>query len=188
MLSDMAEVHQALAAGAVTLHSKIVSRVPQTDEQGADLHEALRDDCRAHAARRDPPEEPQGALRDGQQGADQEGDRRRHRHRLSPHRTEGDGAVRRRDHAARLPPRVRSRYLVRQGRHGHPEGEGGPRRRDAQAREGLRAAVSGRPHHPAGKVQQGDRRLVALRRPGRERDDEGDFRPRRSVRTDVRRT
>ncbi len=34
MLSDMAEVHQALAAGAVTLHSKIVSRVPQTDEDG----------------------------------------------------------------------------------------------------------------------------------------------------------
>src|SRR6187200_1032450 len=34
LLSDMAEVHQALAAGAVTLHTKIVSRVPQTDEQG----------------------------------------------------------------------------------------------------------------------------------------------------------
>src|SRR5881398_3015808 len=34
MLSDMPEVHQALAAGAVTLHSKIISRVPQTDEQG----------------------------------------------------------------------------------------------------------------------------------------------------------
>src|SRR5881628_2609953 len=34
LLSDMAEVHQALNAGAVTLHSKIVSRVPQTDEQG----------------------------------------------------------------------------------------------------------------------------------------------------------
>src|SRR6187401_907273 len=34
MLSDMAEVHQALAAGAVTLHTKIVSRVPQTDEEG----------------------------------------------------------------------------------------------------------------------------------------------------------
>src|ERR671917_156660 len=33
MLSDMSEVHQALNAGAVTLHSKIVSRVPQTDEQ-----------------------------------------------------------------------------------------------------------------------------------------------------------
>jgi DNA-directed RNA polymerase subunit beta' len=34
MLSDMAEVHQAIAAGAVTLHSKIISRVPQTDEAG----------------------------------------------------------------------------------------------------------------------------------------------------------
>src|SRR5512134_159803 len=34
LLADMTEVHQALAAGAVTLHSKIVSRVPQTDEDG----------------------------------------------------------------------------------------------------------------------------------------------------------
>ena len=33
MLADMAEVHQALFVGAVTLHSKIVSRVPQTDEK-----------------------------------------------------------------------------------------------------------------------------------------------------------
>ncbi|MET3713038.1 DNA-directed RNA polymerase subunit beta' [Sphingomonas trueperi] len=34
LLADMAEVHQALNAGAVTLHSKITSRVPQTDEDG----------------------------------------------------------------------------------------------------------------------------------------------------------
>jgi DNA-directed RNA polymerase subunit beta' len=34
MLSDMSEVHQALQAKAVTLHSKIISRVPQTDEDG----------------------------------------------------------------------------------------------------------------------------------------------------------
>src|SRR5678809_1112209 len=34
MLADMAEVHQALAAGAVTLHTKIISRVPQTNEAG----------------------------------------------------------------------------------------------------------------------------------------------------------
>lgn len=34
MLADMAEVHQALEAKAVTLHSKIVARVPQTDEDG----------------------------------------------------------------------------------------------------------------------------------------------------------
>ncbi len=34
LLADMAEVHQALFTGAVTLHSKVVSRVPQTDEAG----------------------------------------------------------------------------------------------------------------------------------------------------------
>ncbi|MFD1612927.1 DNA-directed RNA polymerase subunit beta' [Sphingomonas tabacisoli] len=34
LLSDMAEVHQALDSGAVTLHAKVTSRVPQTDEQG----------------------------------------------------------------------------------------------------------------------------------------------------------
>ena len=34
MISDMSEVHQAIEAGAVTLHTKIVSRVPQTDENG----------------------------------------------------------------------------------------------------------------------------------------------------------
>jgi DNA-directed RNA polymerase subunit beta' len=34
LLSDMQEVHQALYAKAVTLHSKIISRVPQTDENG----------------------------------------------------------------------------------------------------------------------------------------------------------
>ncbi|MEZ5742189.1 MAG: DNA-directed RNA polymerase subunit beta' [Sphingomonadaceae bacterium] len=37
MLADMAEVHQALEVGAVTLHSKIVSRVPQTDEDGNEV-------------------------------------------------------------------------------------------------------------------------------------------------------
>ncbi len=34
LLSDMTEVHQAINAKAVTLHSKIISRVPQTDEAG----------------------------------------------------------------------------------------------------------------------------------------------------------
>lgn len=33
-LSNMTEVHQALNVGAVTLHSKIISRVPQVNEQG----------------------------------------------------------------------------------------------------------------------------------------------------------
>jgi DNA-directed RNA polymerase subunit beta' len=34
LLTDMAEVHHALDAGAVTLHSKVITRVPQTDEAG----------------------------------------------------------------------------------------------------------------------------------------------------------
>ncbi|HEX7857099.1 MAG TPA: DNA-directed RNA polymerase subunit beta' [Sphingobium sp.] len=34
LLADMAEVHQALFTKAVTLHTKITSRVPQTDEHG----------------------------------------------------------------------------------------------------------------------------------------------------------
>ncbi len=34
ILTDMTEVHQALEVGAVTLHSKITSRVPQADEDG----------------------------------------------------------------------------------------------------------------------------------------------------------
>jgi DNA-directed RNA polymerase subunit beta' len=34
LFADMAEVHQALHIGAVTLHSKITARVPQTDEAG----------------------------------------------------------------------------------------------------------------------------------------------------------
>lgn len=36
VLGDMAEIHQALFAGAVTLHTKIVSRVPQVDENGTE--------------------------------------------------------------------------------------------------------------------------------------------------------
>ena len=34
LMSDMAEVHQALECSAVTLHTKIIARVPQTDEAG----------------------------------------------------------------------------------------------------------------------------------------------------------
>jgi DNA-directed RNA polymerase subunit beta' len=34
LIADMQEVHQAIHAGAVTLHTKIISRVPQTDEAG----------------------------------------------------------------------------------------------------------------------------------------------------------
>jgi DNA-directed RNA polymerase subunit beta' len=69
----------------------------------ATVPEALRDDAGPHAARRDAPAEPQGAVRDRQPPPHQEGRGRRDRRGLSPHRPEGDRAVRRRDHGARLP-------------------------------------------------------------------------------------
>ena len=37
ILADIKEVHQALQVGAVTLHSKITTRVPQTDEKGQEF-------------------------------------------------------------------------------------------------------------------------------------------------------
>ncbi|MEA2484528.1 MAG: DNA-directed polymerase subunit beta, partial [Thermoleophilaceae bacterium] len=37
ILADINEVHQALHVGAVTLHTKITSRVPQTDEKGKEF-------------------------------------------------------------------------------------------------------------------------------------------------------
>ena len=68
-----------------------------------------------------------------------------------------------------------------------PAREGAAGRRDPRAGEGLRAAVSGRPDHPAGKVQQGDRRLEPLRRPGRERHDGEDQGAAEATRTAARR-
>ena len=50
--------------------------------------------------------------------------------------------------------------------------------------EGVRAAISRRPHHPGREVQQGGRRLVELHREGRRGDDEGDpQRPSRASRS-----
>ena len=93
------------------------------------------------------------------------------RHRLPPLRSEGDGDLLRPHHGARLPPRVQGRHLVRQGRHGRAGNEVEDRRRDAHARQGIRAAVSRRPDHPGREVQQGGRRLGEVHRPHRRRDD-----------------
>ena len=69
-------------AGAVTLHTKITAASRRPIEPRATLvHSGRRDHAGPHAARRDPAEEPQGAVRAGQPPADQEGNRRRHRHR-----------------------------------------------------------------------------------------------------------
>ena len=64
------------------------------------------------------------------------------------------------------------RHFVRQGRHGHPGHQAEARRGDRAAREGIRAAVQRRPHHPRREVQQGRRRLGEGDRPRRRGDDE----------------
>ena len=64
MFSDMAEVHQALDAKAVTLHTKIKARSQTRRRHGKPVMKRDRDDAGPHAARRDAAEEPQGAVRD----------------------------------------------------------------------------------------------------------------------------
>ena len=43
------------------------------------------------------------------------------------------------------------------------------------ARQGIRAAIQRRPHHPGREIQQGGRRLVEVHRGDRRRDDEGNL-------------
>ena len=96
-------------------------------------------------------------------------------HGLPPLRAEGDGHLLRPHHGARLLSRVQGRHLVRQGRHGGAGVEVEDRRGDARARQGVRAAIQRRPHHPGREVQQGGRRLVEVHRSDRRSDDEGDL-------------
>ncbi len=120
VLADISEVHQALHVGAVTLHSKITTRVPQTDEDGKEFMARVETTPGRMLIGECLPKSHKVPFEVDQPAADQEGDRRRHRPGLSPHRPEGHGAVRRRDHGAGLPPRLQGRHLLRQGRHDHP--------------------------------------------------------------------
>ena len=81
------------------------------------------------------------SLRRGQQADDQARNLEHDRHRLPPLRSEGHGHLLRSRDGARLPPRLQGRHLVRQGRHGRAGGEVEDRRRDARARQGIRAAI-----------------------------------------------
>ena len=94
---------------------------------------------------------------------------------LPPLRAEGDGHLLRPHHGARLLSRLQGRHFVRQGRHGGAGVEVEDRRRHARARQGVRAAIQRRPHHPGREVQQGGRRLVEVHRRDRRRDDEGNL-------------
>ena len=169
---DIGELEHALAAKVVTLHTKIKYRWTRRRRGRQAGHQDLRDHARPRDPLARPAEAPERALRRRQQADDQEGDLGDDRRRLPPLRSEGDGDLLRPHHGARLLPRLQGRHLVRQGRHGRAREQVGDRRGDARAREGLRAAVQGRPDHPGREVQQGRRRLGEVLRPARRRDDE----------------
>ena len=155
-----------LAAHQDPLPLEGARRGRQADRQG------LRDHARPRHPLAGAAEAPEGALRRREQAHDQEGNLGHDRRRLPQLRAEGDGDLLRPHHGARLLPRLQGRHLVRQGRHGRAREQVVDRRGDAHAREGLRAAVSGRPHHPGREIQQGGRRLGQVLGPARRRDDE----------------
>ena len=171
ILADINEVHQALHVGAVTLHSKITTRVPQTDEQGNEFMRRvdttpgrmLIGEClpKSHTV----PFEVVNRLLTKKEIGDVIDQVYRH--------TGQKDTVLFADAIMALGFRnaFKAGISLRQGRHDHPRLEGAAGRRDQGAGRRLRAAVPGRLHHPAGKVQQGDRRLEPLRRPGGERHD-----------------
>ena len=190
--ADIGELEHALHEKVITLHSKIKYRWTAVGEDGKPMSQDLRHHARPRDALAPPAEASDPALRRREQAHDEEGDLGDDRRRLPPLRSEGIGHLLRPHHGARLLQRVQGRHLVRQGRHGHPREQVGDRRGDPRARQGLRAAVPGRPHHPGREVQQGRRRLGEVLRSPRRRDDgahlvreEGRERPRQAGELDL---
>ena len=147
----------------------------QSDHAPRGIHAGPHDD------RGNPAAQPEDPVRAGEPPAAQAGSQPHHRRGLSSLRPEGDGAVRRCGDGARLPRSLQGRHLVRQGRHGRARHEAEADRRDAPSRARVRAAVSGRSDHRQGEVQPRCRRLVEVHRSGRDRNDEGNLRSRRSI-------
>ena len=157
--SDMGEIEHALAAKAITLHTKIKGRAWTYNEKGERVAKNLRHDARPPVPRPAPAGARQDPLRRRQQADDEEGNLEHDRHRLPQLRSEGDGHLLRPHHGARLPRGVQGGHFVRQGRHGGARNQAAAHRRHLGAGEGIRAAVQRRPHHPGREVQQGRRRL-----------------------------
>ena len=170
--ADMGEIEHALHEKVITLHTKIRYRWEGLGEDGKPVSKIVETTAGRVMLSKPPAEAPAAALRRREQAHDEEGDLQHDRCRLSALRSEGVGDLLRSHHGARVLQRVQGRHLVRQGRHGDPGEQVGDRRGDPRAREGLRAAVPGRPHHPGREVQQGRRRLGEVLGSSRGRDDE----------------
>ena len=118
---NIGEIEHALAAKAVTLHTKISGRFTTDRRRTASRSRKIYETTPGRMLLGDLlPQQPERALRRRQQADDQEGNLQHDRRRLPPLRSEGDGHLLRPHHGARLHPCVPGRHLVRQGRHGHP--------------------------------------------------------------------
>ena len=141
MFGTIAEIEHAL-------HQK-VDHAPHQDQvsldrrgrEGQRVQEVVRHHAGPRSARPGAAALAPCPVRRGQQADDQARNLGNDRHRLPPLRSEGHGHLLRSRDGARLPPRLQGRHLVRQGRHGRAGGEVEDRRRDARARQGIRAAI-----------------------------------------------
>ena len=170
--SDMGEIEHALHEKVITLHTKIRYRWEGLGEDGKPVSKIVETTAGRVMLSQARAVASGAALRRREQAHDQEGNLQHDRCRLPALRSEGVGHLLRSHHEARVLQRVQGRHLVRQGRHGDPREQVGDRRRDPRARQGLRAAVPGRPDHPGREVQQGRRRLGQVLGSSRRRDDE----------------
>ena len=190
--SDIGEIEHALAAGTITLHSKIKGRAWTYNEKGERVAKIFDTTPGRMFLGQLLPDHPKDSLRRRQQADDEEGNLQHDRHRLPQLRSEGDGHFLRPHHVAWLPRGVQGGHLVRQGRHGGARVQGQVHRRDLGAGEGIRAAVQRRTHHPGREVQQGRRRLGEVFRQTRRGDDgwhlggaQGRARPRQADQLDL---
>ncbi len=135
--ANQGEIEHALAAKAITLHTKIKGRGWTYRHDRQARVEDLRHDAGPHDTRPADAQAHEDSLRRRQQTDDQEGNLQHDRHRLPQLRSEGDGHFLRPHHVARVPRGLQGRHLLRQGRHGRAGDEGEDRLRDARRREGI---------------------------------------------------
>ena len=173
----MAEIDHALASGVITLHTKIKGRVKDIGRRWqAEVRRIVETTPGRMKIGELLPKSEGRVLRSVQPADDQARHLADDRRRLPPLRPEGDGHLLRPRHGPWLLQCLQGRHFLRQGRHGHPGHQGEVRQRNARARQGIRAAIYRRPHHPGREVQQGRRCLGEVHRPRRRRDDEADLR------------
>ena len=112
---NMAEIDHALAAGVITLATKIKGRVTDVNAEGTPLQPHRGDDAGPHEDRRAAAQVHRHQLRPLQQADDQARHLQDDRRRLPPLRPEGVGHLLRPHHEPRLLQRLQGGHFLRQG-------------------------------------------------------------------------